>query len=144
MKLPLYQQEQPHTCAVTCLRIVAAYYGFSHTEAELLELCQTTLDGTTPEDLVYAARQLGLSATLTFEEPTLLPAALYRQQPVTVYLGITSAEALGIHAVVVTDCTAASITFIDPNDGQAHTTERSVFNAAWEQAFFTAILLTPA
>jgi ABC-type bacteriocin/lantibiotic exporter with double-glycine peptidase domain len=44
-----YQQEQPHTCAVACLRMAAEYLGVARTEAELLPLCGTTLDGTTPD-----------------------------------------------------------------------------------------------
>lgn len=70
MKLTPYAQEQPHTCAVACLRIVAEYYGLRYSEAELLPLCQTTLDGTTPEALADAARQLGLTAKLTFDDLT--------------------------------------------------------------------------
>ncbi len=104
MKLTPRAQEQPHTCAVACLRIVAEYYGLIHSEAELVPLCQTTLDGTTPEALAEAARQLGLTARLTFDDPAILNIAISQQQPVIVYLGIPTASLeLGIHAVVVSD-----------------------------------------
>lgn len=62
MKLTPYAQEEPHTCVVACLRMVAAYYGRPYTEAELLPFCQTTLDGTTPEALLEAAHKIGLTA----------------------------------------------------------------------------------
>lgn len=145
MRLTPYQQEQPHTCAVACLRIVAQYFGKARTEAELLPLCSTTLDGTTPEDLAHAARQLGLLATITYDEPAILLESLHRQQPLIVFLGITAAPpalTIEIHAVVVTDIDHESVTFIDPTDGQVHTQSKDDFFANWQQACHTAILIT--
>ncbi len=143
MKLTPYAQEQPHTCAVACLRIVAEYYGIRCSEAELLPLCQTTLDGTTPEALADAARQLGLTAKLTFDDPTVLPLATHQQQPLIVYLGIpTPSSELEIHAVVVSDLTFETVTYIDPTDGKEHSQERSIFFAHWENAFHTALIIT--
>lgn len=116
----------------------------TRTEAELLPLCGTTLDGTTPDDLAHAARQLGLSATITYEEPAILEEALRRQQPVIVFLGIPALQtpaSLDIHSVVVIGLDHQSVTFIDPLDGATHTQPGDDFFAHWENAFYVAILL---
>lgn len=124
--------------------MVAEYFGVTRTEAQLLPLCDTTLDGTTPDGIARAARQLGLSATITYDEPTILPESLSRQQPLIVFSGIpvppTPAN-LDLHAVVVTGLDHQSVTFIDPLDGLEHARQRSDFFAHWENAFHVAILL---
>ena len=146
VKIIPYQQEFPHTCAVACLRIVAEYFGVLRIESELIPLCETTLDGTTPENLAYAARHLGLSATITYDEPAILSESLSRQQPVIVFVGIPSPqipEDIDIHAVVVTDLSLQEISFIDPLDGLEHTLQRTDFFKQWENAFHIAILIGP-
>jgi ABC-type bacteriocin/lantibiotic exporter with double-glycine peptidase domain len=145
VRLTVYQQEQPHTCAVACLRMVAEYFGSPCTEAELLPLCKTTLDGTTPEDLAQAARQLGLSATITYDEPAVLPESLNREHPVIVFLGIPAAPptlTVEIHAVVVTGFDGETVTFNDPTDGQEHSQSRDEFFDNWQRAFHAAVLIT--
>ncbi len=145
MNVTPYQQEQPHTCAVACLRMAAKSLGVARTEAELLPLCGTTLDGTTPDGIARAARQLGLSATITYDEPAILQESLSRQQPVIVFLGIPSPQTpsnLDIHAVVVTGLNRQRVTFIDPFDGAEHKQPRGGFFAHWENAFHIAILLS--
>jgi ABC-type bacteriocin/lantibiotic exporter with double-glycine peptidase domain len=121
--------------------MVAEHFGITHTEAELLPLCHTTLDGTTPDGLADAARQLGLSAVITYDEPTVLAESLQRQQPLIVFLGISSASSLEIHSVVVISYEQQSVTFIDPLDGAEHSQLRSNFFAQWEAAFYVAILI---
>lgn len=145
MNVTPYQQEQPHTCAVACLRVVAEHFGITRTEAELLPLCDTTLDGTTPDGIARAARQLGLSATITYDEPTILQESLSRQQPVIVFLGIPSQQTpsnLDIHAVVVTGFDHLIVTFIDPLDGAEHKRPKDDFFTQWEKAFHVTILLS--
>ncbi len=53
--LPPYRQEQPNTCAVACLRMVAAFYGVEQPENALTALCGTTFHGTTAEEVAQAA-----------------------------------------------------------------------------------------
>ena len=127
--------------------MVAAHFGVTRTEAELLPLCHTTLDGTTPDGLARAARQLALSATITYDEPAILQESLSRRQPVIVFLGIPAPQTssdlgdLDIHAVVVTGLDHKSVTFIDPIDGLEHSQERSDFFAHWQNACHIAILI---
>jgi ABC-type bacteriocin/lantibiotic exporter with double-glycine peptidase domain len=125
--------------------MVAEYYAVSCTEARLLPLCGTTLDGTTPVGLAHTAQQLGLSATLAFGDLTLVQAALNRQQPVIVFLGLPAPPPsleVAIHAVVVTAIDSENITFIDPADGMEHTRDRATFLTDWQRAFGINILIT--
>lgn len=145
MRLTPYAQEQPHTCAVACLRMVAAYHGVARTEAELLPLCGTTLDGTTPAGIARAARQLGLSATIAYGDLNLIEAALNQQQPVIVFLGLPApppSQDVDIHAVVITDMDDDTVTCIDPADGQEHTHDRAAFLANWQRAFGISVLIS--
>lgn len=125
--------------------MAAEYFGVTRTEAELLPLCGTTPDGTTPDGIASAARQLGLSAIITYDEPAILQESLSRQQPVIVFLGIPSQHSpanLDIHAVVVTGLDQQNVTFIDPFDGTAHKEPGGEFFAHWENAFHITILLS--
>jgi ABC-type bacteriocin/lantibiotic exporter with double-glycine peptidase domain len=124
--------------------MVAESLGVARTESELLPLCDTTLDGTTTDGIARAARQMGLSATITEGEPAVLQESLSRQQPVIVFLGIPSRTPsnLNIHAVVVTGLDHHRVTFIDPLDGLEHEQQSSDFLGHWENAFHTAILLS--
>jgi ABC-type bacteriocin/lantibiotic exporter with double-glycine peptidase domain len=60
---PFYPQETDFSCAVACFRMVLSHLGVSKTEAELRELCDCTIFGTSALQLVLAARRLGFSAS---------------------------------------------------------------------------------
>ena len=68
----LHKQETVYSCGPACLRMVLEAFGLSKTEGELRELTNCTLEGTTPDGIVTAARVLGFAATRvytpTFEE----------------------------------------------------------------------------
>jgi hypothetical protein len=99
--------------------------------------------GTTPEALVEAAHKIGLTAKLTFDDPASLSRAIHQQQPIIVYLGIPPPSSeLEIHAVVVSDLTLETVTYIDPTDGKEHRQVRDIFFAHWQNAFHTTIVIT--
>jgi len=60
---PFYPQETDFSCAVACLRMVLSHLGVSKTEAELRELCDCSIFGTSALELVFAARGLGFAAS---------------------------------------------------------------------------------
>lgn len=60
---PFYPQETDFSCAVARLRTVLSHLGMSKTEAELRELCDCTIFGTSALELVFAARRLGFAAS---------------------------------------------------------------------------------
>jgi ABC-type bacteriocin/lantibiotic exporter with double-glycine peptidase domain len=124
--------------------MVAESYGISRTETELLPLCGTTLNGTTPLGLAQAAQQLGLSVTIAYGDLALVQAALSRQQPVIVFLGRLAAPPsaeVAIHAVVVTALDSNTVTLIDPADGLEHTRDRDAFLDDWQRAYDISIFI---
>ncbi len=144
MTLKPFQQEQPHTCAVACLRTVAHYFGIEHDEATLESLCDTRFDGTTPEDLAHAARQLGFSVTVSYDEPDVLAQSLQRTLPVIVFLGIPTAISIENHAVTITALNEQEVVYLDPTDALEHRLSRETFFAYWEYLYHVAILITPS
>ena len=144
MKLKPFQQEQPHTCAVACLRTVAHHFGLERDETTLESLCETRLDGTTPEDLAFAARQLGFSVTVSYDEPDVLAQSLQRSLPVIVFLNIPTANSNETHAVTVTVLDQQEVTYIDPTDALEHRLSRETFFVYWECVYHVAIVITPS
>jgi ABC-type bacteriocin/lantibiotic exporter with double-glycine peptidase domain len=143
--LPHYRQEQPNTCAVACLRMMAAFYGIEQSESALAQLCGTTFHGTTAEEVAQAAQQLGLQAEVREEDEHGLSATIAAGQRVLVFLWLLpNAEraAASVHAVVVTALDAHTVTFIDPADGLEHIQDRATFLADWQRAFGISILIT--
>ena len=51
--VPHYQQSTPYTCLPACVRMVLAFRGHQHAEAELAQIFNTVpLLGTLPENVV--------------------------------------------------------------------------------------------
>jgi ABC-type bacteriocin/lantibiotic exporter with double-glycine peptidase domain len=139
-----FQQEQPHTCAVACLRTVAHYFGIERDEATLESLCDTRLDGTMPEDLAHAARQLGFSVMLSYDQPDVLAQSLQRDLPVIVFLGILTANSIENHAVTITALNEQEVIYLDPTDALEHRLSRATFFTCWEYLYHVAIVITPS
>jgi len=55
-------QTNPSTCAAASAANIARYFGIDATEARMVELLHTTWAGTSPAQLVYGFRALGLDA----------------------------------------------------------------------------------
>lgn len=65
LRLPDVRQQTDYTCGPVALQAVLGYYGEEHFEADLAELCQADpQQGTPPERLAAAARQLGFQAEI--------------------------------------------------------------------------------
>jgi ABC-type bacteriocin/lantibiotic exporter with double-glycine peptidase domain len=118
MNLPLYHQEQPHTCLPACIRIVLAYKGKEHTEAELAEVCGSVpIWGTLSSEAVDGLEGLGYQA-LWFENADLerLLELLAQDWPVIVFLRAADLPhgRVGLHAVVVAGLEAEHIVCVEP------------------------------
>ena len=61
-KYPLVRQYDQADCGPACLLSVLKYYGGNDNLVHVRELCQTTSDGTSMLDLVFAAKDLGMKA----------------------------------------------------------------------------------
>jgi ABC-type bacteriocin/lantibiotic exporter with double-glycine peptidase domain len=147
VKLTPYKQEEPHTCAVACLRMIAAHFNIHRNEAELLSLCGTTLHGTMAEDLAEAASTLGLSAKISYDEPEFLSQTLSHSLPLTVYIGLPrklAPDLVNIHSVVVIALEKSDVVYLDPLDGLEHRQPVAAFFTSWGYAYHLAILITPS
>lgn len=135
MKLPLFQQAQSHTCLPTCIRIVLAYWGRQHSEAELAQACGTLpVWGTTPAEAVEGLERLGYRA-LWFENVSLerLLQLLEQGWPVIVFLRATDLPhgRSGLYAVVVAALEAGEVVCADPALGTEVRLILSDFLRAW-------------
>ncbi len=135
MKLPLFRQEQAHTCLPACLRIILAYRGRQHTEAELAQVCGSVpIWGTLPAEAVDGLKRLGYQA-LWFENATLerLLELLRQDWPVIVFLRAADLPhgQAGLHAVVVGRIETEQVIFVDPALGVEAHLDLSSFIRAW-------------
>ena len=58
MKFPHYMQTDAMTCGPTCLRIICAYHGKKYSLADLVQLSQTTREGSSFSGLSQAAEKI--------------------------------------------------------------------------------------
>jgi ABC-type bacteriocin/lantibiotic exporter with double-glycine peptidase domain len=124
--------------------MVLAYYGIEKSEPELIEVCNCSVYGTDPYDLVVAARTFGFNQTaadhLDWEE--LRSATAQKLYPI-VWLRTRIAPTdikPPIHSVVLLR-TGKRVTMHDPVYGSDYTLARDVFLQAWELANWLTVVL---
>ena len=64
-KIRAFRQHDSMLCGVTCLRIVADYYGRDFSEASLSNICEATSEGVSLLEINEAANQLGFHTVCT-------------------------------------------------------------------------------
>ena len=127
--------------------MIAAHFNIQRSEAELLPLCGTTENGTLGEDLAQAATLLGLSATISYDDPAMLNQTLSRSLPLTVFVGIPFDLATNfhdMHSVVVIALENNEVVYLDPLDGLEHRQPYGTFLNSWEYGCHIAIVITPS
>lgn len=116
---PFYPQETDFSCAVACLRMVLSHFGVSKTEAELRELCDCTIFGTSALELVFAARRLGFAAsskhTLTLAD--LIELTEHGYFPIVYVVSAPYVPAPDVHSFVVVSATREGVEVLDPQQG---------------------------
>ena len=116
---PFYPQETDFSCAVACLRMVLSHLGVSKTEAELRELCDCTILGTSALELVFAARRLGFGAsskhTLTLAD--LIELTEHGYFPIVYVVSVPHVFAPDVHSFVVVSAIREAIEVLDPQHG---------------------------
>ena len=135
MNLPLFRQTRPHTCLPACVRMVLAYWGHQHSEAELAQACGILpVWGTTPSAAVEGLERMGYRA-LWFENASLERLLHFLEQdwPVIVFLPAADLPhgRAGLHAVVVAALESAEIVCADPALGTQVRLSLSDFLRAW-------------
>ena len=72
MSVPHFEQELDYSCLAACTRMVLAFFGAGHTEAELRALLKTRCGGTSPVNLMLRLPALGFTADVqTGSQPCL-------------------------------------------------------------------------
>jgi ABC-type bacteriocin/lantibiotic exporter with double-glycine peptidase domain len=56
---PFFAQERDYSCVPACLRMVLAHHGIDKSEDDLIYACNCDQQGTSPDSLVAAAKELG-------------------------------------------------------------------------------------
>jgi ABC-type bacteriocin/lantibiotic exporter with double-glycine peptidase domain len=116
---PFYPQETDFSCAVACLRMVLAAAGFHRSEAELREMCDCTIFGTTALSLVQTARSLGFDYSRK-HTLTLTDVEELTQQghfPIVYVLLEPKSLKPDVHSLVVVSITESEIGALDPKQG---------------------------
>ena len=99
--------------------MVLSHLGVSKTEAELRELCDCTIFGTSALELVLTARRLGFAAsckhTLTLAD--LIELTEHGYFPIVFVVSAPSVAAPDVHSFVVVSATRERIDVLDPQQG---------------------------
>jgi len=137
LSVPHYQQSTPYTCLPACVRMVLAFRGHYHTEAELAQAFNTVpLLGTLPENVASSLEGMGYHA-LWFENAALdrMRALLDHGWPIITLLRAADLPhgTAGLHAVVVIGLVGGEITFLDPAQTYKTTMKESDFVQAWSK-----------
>ena len=142
---PLQKQETEYSCGPACLRMVLESHGVSKTEAELRKLTGCTVLGTTPSNIVLAARVLGLRETreynLNLEELSeQLGSGIY---PI-VCIGVRFDSDLRPqpHCAVVTAVSETRVELLDPWRGECSISTEE-FQEEWSYYDGLTILVQP-
>lgn len=135
LAVPHFSQQLPHTCLPACVRMILAYWGKEHTEAELAKACGTVpLLGTRPESVIVGLESLGYHA-LWFENATVerLLELFANDLPVIVFLRAADLPygRAGVHAAVVVDIEGDQVTCLDPALDHAERLGLPPFLKAW-------------
>jgi len=141
LEVPCFRQEQSYTCVPACLRMVLAYLGRPHSEADLARLCGTSRVGTSETGLTAALESLGCDYDyLQRAEVGEVAAFLAEERPVIVFVRVEhlTPAASGRHAVVVCgiDSSAAAgeptgIVVLNPASGTEEVLPPDAFLRAW-------------
>ena len=137
LSVPHFQQATPYTCLPACVRMILAFRGQYHSEAELAQAFNTIpLLGTLPEHVVSSLEGMGYHA-LWFENATVdrLRALLDHGWPIIALLRAVDLPqgTAGLHAVVVIGVASVEITFLDPTQSCPTTMEEFDFVQAWSK-----------
>ncbi len=121
-----------------------AALGIPRDEATIVQHCRVTQLGSTVQDLVTAAKALGLKAALLpiFAEPAAI-AALSNQTPFVAMIDLASlyggARIFQWHFVVPLGLAQDEVTFHDPADGPDRRVKLDDFLAAWATAGYRGV-----
>jgi ABC-type bacteriocin/lantibiotic exporter with double-glycine peptidase domain len=135
LNVPFIPQDQSHTCLPACVRMVLAFHGFDHSEAELAQAFKTVpFLGTQPDNVVSGLEHLGYHA-LWFENGTIerLLELLSANWPVILFLQAQDLPhgRAGIHTLVIIGIENNQVIAHDPSQTRPVRLELNKFAKMW-------------
>ncbi|MBI4670267.1 MAG: C39 family peptidase [Chloroflexi bacterium] len=117
MHVPHLEQERDYSCLAACVRMVLAFYGSVHIEAELRALFKTRPGGTSPAQVMWRLPELGFDAYVETGSQPMLRKHLAAGQPLIVHVWTQPLpywQQEAIHALVLVELTQESVLAHDP------------------------------
>ncbi|MDZ7262489.1 MAG: cysteine peptidase family C39 domain-containing protein [candidate division KSB1 bacterium] len=113
-KLRLFRQNKFYTCAVAYLRMVLDVLGCEIDEPSVAAICKTDMFGTTADNLVRGARELGFEARKEYSHFIDLQNYLAEEVFPILYVNLLSIDGLDItHAFVLEAVSRGSVKVLD-------------------------------
>lgn len=130
-----FAQSKPHTCLPACVRMILAYHGQAHSEAELAKAFNAIpFLGTQPGNVVSGLESLGYHA-LWFENGSIerLLELLSAQWPIIVFLRAQDLPhgRSGLHAIVIIGIENNLVMAHDPMLTELLQLELNIFSHLW-------------
>ncbi|MEA3338335.1 MAG: cysteine peptidase family C39 domain-containing protein [Chloroflexota bacterium] len=147
MNAPHFEQELDYSCLAACARMVLAFWGVEHTEAELRALLKTRPGGTSPINLMLRLPALGFTADVqTGSQPDLIR-HVESGHPCIVHVWtppLPHWDAEAIHALVVTETDKENVHAHDPVFTMGPTAiPLPAFSRAWAAVNYLMIIILP-
>lgn len=147
MNVPRFEQELDYSCLAACTRMVLAFFGAEHTEAELRALLKTRPGGTSPVNLMLRLPALGFTADVQTGSQAYLRQQVEAGYPCIVHVWtppLPHWDTEAIHALVVAEISEGSVYVHDPALSTGPTAvPLSAFMHAWAAVDYLVIVIRP-
>jgi len=134
IKVKYFQQITSYSCGPACLRMILSAFDKYISEEELIELCNTTLFGTTCNQIREAAINLGFHAE-TFKQTSKKEVLNYIGDKLPLIALVDAAELYGVmpvgHFLVVLEIRQKTIVYHDPAIGANKNIDINTFLNVW-------------
>ena len=144
--VPHFKQEFHYSCLPACARMVLAFFGRQHTEAELRAAMNTGSRGTRAREFLGLAK-LGVEVKFVTTDLSGIVAYLTSGQPAIALLDTTSLpywQEICNHVVVVVGVDDSWVYLNDPYfDSAPQQVPHSDFLLAWSSNSFTVAIVRP-
>ncbi|MFO0843929.1 MAG: cysteine peptidase family C39 domain-containing protein [Gemmataceae bacterium] len=146
LSVPHYRQELPYSCVAACVRMVLAFHGQPHPEADLRQLLNTRPSGTRARG-VLAVTSLGFDAQFLTSNLAQLRDALVAGTPPIVFVDTGPLDYWQTdcaHVLVVVGLDDLTASFNDPFfDAAPQRSSLDSFLQAWALNGHLAVFLRP-
>ncbi len=147
MNVPHFEQELDYSCLAACTRMVLAFFGAEHDEAELRALLKTRPGGTSPVNLMLRLPALGFTADVQTGSQSTLRQYVEMGYPCIVHVWtppLPHWDNEAIHALVVTEISEGSVYAHDPAFPTGPTAiPMPAFLRAWAVVNYLMIVIQP-